>query len=328
MEKKMSQDLLYTYGTGFDRSVRKTVEAIGGKFRSKVVQATGDLYRKEGVYQRISGGGLPSRKTTRFSDSPVSEADYSRRRVSRSEFDDGQFMDWADVIKIGTEIKTAKLGIMMDKFRRQEDIVITQAMLGTAKGGDNGETSIAFDTDNIIPVTLGADSGNTGFTYEKLLANLETFGSNNVDIERYRPCIVISYKQWRDMMRQDEFINLDYSSARPIDGGGMMIKNYMGCDFVVSNIIPYMNSAGTGFNIADTDIDTKTGTWIDTDGTGIRACFSFVQDAALFEVNPDITAKISERADKGFDWYAFVKMSMGAVRMEEEKVNVIPCAEA
>ena len=55
----MSQDLLNTYVIGFDRAIRETVEVKGGKLRPYVQLATGDLYRKEGVYQRTSGGGLP-----------------------------------------------------------------------------------------------------------------------------------------------------------------------------------------------------------------------------------------------------------------------------
>ncbi len=324
----MAEIGLNTYVTGFDRAIRRTVEVEGGKLRNKVIAATGDLYREDGVYQRISGGGLPSKKTTRFGDSPVSGDDYSRRRVTRAEYDDGKFMDWADVVKMGTDPKAEKLISMQNKFKRQEDIIITQALLGTANGGDNGETNTSFDTDNILDVTLGASSGNAGFTYEKQLAVLETFGNNNVDLEMYRPCIVISHSQLKEMRQQDEYTNMDYSSARPIDAGSAMyIPNFLGCDFLVTNIVPYMNTAGTGFNVADTDLNTA-GTFSDTDTTDIRACYAFVQDAALFEVNPDMTVEIDKRSDKGFNWYAYAKMSLGAVRMEEEKVIAIPCDQS
>ena len=37
-----------------------------------------------------------------------------------------------------------------------------------------------------------------------------------------------------------------------------------------------------------------------------------------------MTTKVSERADKGFNYYAYMKAEFGAVRMEEEKVVVIP----
>jgi len=46
------------------------------------------------------------------------------------------------------------------------------------------------------------------------------------------------------------------------------------------------------------------------------------------EINPDVTTEITKRADKGFNWYAYVKQSLGSVRMEEEKVIAIPCDES
>ena len=81
-------------------------------------------------------------------------------------------------------------------------------------------------------------------------------------------------------------------------------------------------------NIADSDIDSATGTWSDSGGSATRAVYAFVQDAALLEINPDITTKVSERADKSFNFYAYMKAEFGAVRMEEEKVVVLPCLES
>lgn len=326
----MSENLLYTYVTGFDRSIRETVEVIGGKLRPYVDLATGDLYREEGVYQRTTGGGLPSKKTNRFGDSPVSELDYSRRRVTRNPFEDGQFMDWADVVRMGTDPRSNKLAAMRNKFLRQEDIILDQAGLGTAQGGDNGETSTAFDTDNIIAVGTGAASGitSTGFNYEKLTAMMQQFGDNNVDLEAQMPCIKLSWAQWNDVMQDDKFINFDYTKMGQIDKSKpCRIEGYMGCNWVISNIVPYVNTAGTGFNIADTDINTSAGKWNDTDSTEVRAVYAFVQDALLLEINPDITTEIDKRSDKGFNWYAYLKMDLGAVRMEEEKVIAIPCDE-
>lgn len=331
----MSQDLLYTYVTGFDRSIRETVEIKGGKLRPYVQLATGDLYRSEGVYQRTSGGGLPQKVTNRFGDSPASELDYSRRRVTRDPYDDGQYMDWADVVRMGTDVRNPKLNAMRNKFLRQEDIILDQAMLGTAQGGDNGETSTDFASANIVAVTLGAATGytNAGFNYDKFVKTIETFGTNNVDLEMYTPVFKLSYKQWLDMMNDDRFVNFDYTGARPIDGQitPTRIRDYMGCKFCFTNIVPYTDSTptdGDSFNVADSDINRTTGTWSDTDSTDIRCCYAFVQDAALLEINPDITTEITKRSDKKFNWYAYMKMDLGAVRMEEEKVVAIPCDQS
>jgi hypothetical protein len=315
--------------TGFNRSIKRTVELKGGKMRPKVQLASGDLYREEGVYPRITGGGLPTKITNRFPDSPTSESEYSNRRVRRADYNDGQYADRADLDRMVVDPRYEKTDILLQKFRRLEDLVIQEAALGSAQGGDLGQTATAFDSNNIIDVTLGAASGvtNAGFTYEKLLKTIETFGTNNVDIESYKPCFTMGYEQWSDMMEQDKFINLDYTSARPVDGGGLMVKDYMGCDFVITNIVPYMNTAGTGFRIADSD-RSSAGGWSDTDTTDIRAVIAMVQDAVLFEVKPDILTRVTERADKSFRWYTYIEMGLGAVRMEEEKVIAVPCDQS
>lgn len=339
-------NLLDTYVIGFDRAIRETVETKGGKLRQYVQRATGDLYRKEGVYQRTSGGGLPQKVTNRFGDSPVSDIGFSRRRTSRIAYQDGQFMDWADLSKMGVDPRNAKLNAMRNKFLRQEDIILDQAILGRAKGGDNGETGVYLtDAKNLLKDNglLGSSTIADGFTYEKFLGTLQSFGTNSVDIETETPIFKITWNQWQDMMLDEQFINFDYTANRPIDRGVGAIYDYMGAKFCISNILPYFADdsvtlgadsgsettvvpADSELLLGDSNIDTTNGKWT-SDSDGIRACYAFIQDAALLEVNPDMTTKISERADKGFNYYAYMKAEFGAVRMEEEKVIVIPSKE-
>jgi hypothetical protein len=317
---------LDTYKVGFDSTVHRTVEVKGGLLRPYVRVASGDLYRNEGVYQRMSGGGLPGERTNRFGDSPVSQSDYSRRRVKRKDYEDGQFVDWSDVSRMAFDPRHEKLDIMLGKFRRNEDIIITQGLLGTAKGGDNGETNVDLASGQVVDVTIGALSGDTnaGFNYEKLMATIESFGSAGVDIVAQSPTVVISWKQWLDIRKDDKFINADYTTFRT--DGGIGFWNYMGIQFIVSNIVPFMNTAGTGVNVDS--VSSTAGTFTDANSTDIRACFAFLPQAGLLEINPDITTKIAERADKGFNWYAYIAMSLGSVRMEEELVRVIPCDQS
>ena len=142
----MAGNLLQTYIVGYDRAIRETVETKGGKMRPYVMQATGDLFRKEGIYQRTSGGGLPSAVTNRFGDSPVSDIEYSRRKVTRTQYHDGQFMDWADLSKMGTDPRNQKLTAMKNKFLRQEDLLIDAAALGTAASNTSAQTGDTIST--------------------------------------------------------------------------------------------------------------------------------------------------------------------------------------
>ena len=329
----MSQDLLNTYVIGFDRSIRETVEVNGGKLRPYIMLATGDLYRKEGVYQRTTGGGLPQVVTNRFGDSPISELDYSRRRTSRIAYQDGQFMDWADLSKMGVDPRNAKLTAMKNKFLRQEDIIIDQAMLGSANTTDleTSATSVTL-TNAVSNIFDGTTAVDEGFTYGKFLSALAQFGNNNVDVENLAPVFKISWTQWQEMMADDNFINFDYTATRPVDNASYgKIYDYMGAKFCISNIIPYFNNEACSVGDGASSVDNANGTWtaVTTTVGGVdynfRAVYAFAPSASLFEVNPDMTTKVSERADKGFNYYAYMKAEFGAVRMEEEKVVVIPC---
>ena len=331
----MSQDMLYAYKTGFDRNVRSNVEIQGGKLRQFCEVASGDLFHADGVYQFSRGGGLPEKVTNRFGDSPVSEIDISRRRVTRASYHDGQFMDWVDVMKMGVDLKGKKVSAMLGKFKRQEDVMLDQALLGQAKGGDNGETLIDFDTNNVIDITLGHASGvtNAGFTYEKFLATLAMFGNAGIDLAEKTPVFKISWDQWNNMMMDQNFINKDFTNAAPMDGQKAgLIKDYMGAKFMISNIVPYMN--GSGFAIADSDLKldnagNKTGEWADTAGTDLRAVTAFIdQSAIMLEINPDISTDIMKRGDKSGNWYAYAKGQFCATRMEECCVIAVPCDQS
>ena len=342
----MAGNLLNTYVIGFDRAIRETVEVKGGKMRPYVQLATGDLFRKEGVYQRTTGGGLPSKVTNRFGDSPVSDIDYSRRRTSRIAYQDGQFMDWADVSKMGVDPRNAKLQIMKIKFMRQEDIIIDRALLGAAKGGVEGETDTKLkDVANAVSVDAAGDD-NFKLTYKKFLSVLEKFGNNSVDVDTTAPVFKITWTQWKHIMEDDNFINFDYTASRPLDSQVGTIYDYMGAKFCISNIVPFINRTPAEietleasytstsetleayFELDDASIDTGVGKWKSASTDSTRLCYAFMPDAGLLEINPDLTSKISERADKSFNYYAYMKAEFGAVRMEEEKVVVLPCQDS
>jgi hypothetical protein len=61
--------------------------------------------------------------------------------------------------------------------------------------------------------------------------------------------------------------------------------------------------------------------------TDDRLVFAFTEDAVKLAVGKDITARIDERADKSYSTQVYYCMSIGATRMEEEKVVQIPCDE-
>jgi len=257
-------------------------------------------------------------------------------------------MDWADLSKMGVDPRSQKLTVMKNKFLRQEDLVIDQALLNSGSfGGVDGSSAVNFGVSGkitdisgsyekgIINVDFDGAGGSTplGFNYAKFLETLTQFGNQSVDIETQKPLFKISWHQWQDIMNDTNFTDFDNrGGAKVNEQGAGQIYDYMGASFCISNIVPFHSTANptasADFNIdLDVDVNTDTGVWKDTDSTATRACYAMIQDAALFEVNPDMTTKISERADKSFNYYAYMKAEFGAVRMEEEKVIAIACKQ-
>ena len=316
--------------TGFNRSIRRRVELQGGNMRQLAQMATGDLYREEGVYPLIQGGGLPSKITTRAPTTPNSEADFTNRRVTRADYHDATInMDRQDLDRIVSDPRSEKTDVLLQKFKRLEDIVYQQAALGSAQGGDLGQTATAFTAGNIIDVAIGAASGKTtaGFNYQKQKATIKKFGENLVELQDGNmPCFVMSWSQWDDMMDDDKYINRDYNSTR-LPAGGLYVPDYMGCRFIITEQVPYMNTAGTGFRIADTDYSTA-GQWADTDTTDVRAVIATTKDATLLEIKPDIITEAGKNPSLSYRMQVYMEMGLGAVRMEEEKVIAVPCDQS
>jgi hypothetical protein len=64
-----------------------------------------------------------------------------------------------------------------------------------------------------------------------------------------------------------------------------------------------------------------------THAASVRYCYCYAQGAIGYGVLNDIQAKIDERADKNYAWQVWLKMDIGATRIEEEQVIEVACSE-
>ena len=313
---------------GYNEMITRTVQLYGGEMRRLARMATGTLYREKGVYPRITGGGLPTQITNRAPTTPNSEPDYSNRAVVRADYHDAVLVDRQDLDRMVADPRYEKNQILLDKFALLEDVVYQQAALGVALGGDKGATNTAFDTNNIIAVGTGAASGFTtaGWNYDKQKATIRQFGENLVNLRNNKPCFVMAWKQWEDMMEDDKYINRDYTDKVVGEKGGIYVPDYMGCEFIVYEQVPYMATGLAAFQIDDTDLDSD-GKWTDTDDTKTRAVIATTKDSTLLEIKPDVITETGKNPQLSYRLQTYMEMGLGAVRMEEEKVIVVPCDE-
>lgn len=62
--------------------------------------------------------------------------------------------------------------------------------------------------------------------------------------------------------------------------------------------------------------------------SNIRTCFAWAQDGLMLAVGKDVMSRIEERADKSYSTQVYYCQTMGATRMEEDKVVQILCDES
>ena len=177
--------------------------------------------------------------------------------------------------------------------RAQDDEIIAAAS-GTAFTGETGSTSTALPAGQQI-----TESGTDGLTIAKLRNAKEIMDSASVDpsIPRY---IVVGPKQISDLLGTTQVTSSDFNTVKALANGE--INSFLGFNFITSNRLSIASSK--------------------------RLCLAFAMDGIKLALGQDIMTRIDERSDKGYATQVYVCMTMGATRMEEEKVVTVEAHEA
>ena len=136
-------------------------------------------------------------------------------------------------------------------------------------------------------------------TIAKLRSAKEILDAASVDPSIPRT-IVVSPKQITDLLGTTEVTSSDFNSVKALANGE--VNSFLGFNFIVSNRL---------------SIDSSK-----------RLCLVYANDGMKMALGQDIMTRIDERSDKGYATQVYVCMTMGATRMEEEKVVTIEAHEA
>jgi hypothetical protein len=152
--------------------------------------------------------------------------------------------------------------------------------------------------DDLAAGQIIAESGTGRFTIAKLRTAKQILDLADVDpsLPRY---VVVGPKQITDLLGTTEVTSSDFNTVKALASGD--VNSFLGFNFVVSNRLSV--------------------------GSSIRDCIAFVNDGIALAVGKDVTARIDERADKGYATQVYYSAAFGATRMEEEKVVKIQAYE-
>jgi hypothetical protein len=251
--------------------------------------------------------------SSRFAPMGRVDAATDRRWVFPSDFDLPQLIDSFDKLRLLTDPASSYVQNAVAAANRQKDDLIIDAFFGTAKTGETGATSTTFGTSTTasnagrnVAVAFSAAAA-TGLSVAKLKEAKRYLMAKHVDVESDPLTCVITSEQHDDLLGEMQIISSDFNGGdRPVLKDGIVTR-FLGIDFVVCERL-------------DTGTDDASGT--------SRAVPLFAKSGMHLGMWNDVTTDIAQRKDlQGLPWQAYLYMTAGATRLEEDKIVRIWCRE-
>lgn len=288
----MSVEITTAFVKQFGRNIDFLVQQKGSRLRPAVRVETGVVGTK--AYFDQIGATEAQLKTSRHGDTPLIDTPHARRQVTMYDYEVADLIDDADQIKTLIDPTNGYAQSMKWALQRKMDYRVIIEALGTAYTGEEGGTSVA------LPSAQQIAHGSAGLTISKLREAKEILDEAEVDEEEPR-FILVKAAQVTDLLETTEATSADYNTVKALVQGE--IDTFMGFKFIRSN-------------------------QVQADGSGYRKVFAWAQNGLLLAIGADIKGRIDERADKSYSTQVFASMSIGATRMEEEKIVQILCSES
>jgi hypothetical protein len=292
----MSFEITTAFVEQYGANIYMLAQQKGSRLRETVDMET--VTGEEAYFEQM-GATEAQVRTSRHGDSPLISTPHARRRVSMVDYEWGDMINKEDKVRTLIDPANGYVQAGVWALGRSIDDTIIDNITGIAYTGKKGTVPVTLPNTQIIPDDVSGTSN--GMTIEKLILAKSLFGKNEIDYEMEGLTMAISQSQLDDLLRSTETTSSDYNTVRALVRGE--INTFM------------------GFNFVRTERLQK-------DATNIRRCVAYPKSAFKLAVGRDITAKVAERADKSFSWYAYASMTIGGTRLEEKKVVAIDCLEA
>lgn len=294
----MSLSITNAFVEQYRNNITVLTQQRGSKLRDFVTVNNGVVGKT--VFTEQIGATEAKKRVSRHSDSPLVETPHKRRLYTMADYEWGDLIDKADRVRMLIDpTSTYAQSAAFAMGRAMDDVLIT-AMSGNATTEDQGSQSSQALTLTVAKSFDGqSGSSDHGLNISKLRQAKQLMDTASVpeDEEKF---FVVSPIGVQQLLRSKEVTSADFNTVRALVNGE--IDTFMGFRFVVSNRLPV---SGT-----------------DRDG------FVFTRSGIELGIGQDVMGRIEERADKAFSTYVYYCMTLGATRLEEEKVVKITFDEA
>ena len=282
----------------FATSLELLLQQKGSKLRDKVTSGSYMGKQASPVDQVGAIAMLPV--GSRFAPMGRVDSPLDRRWILPSDFELPQLLDSFDEHRLLIDPKSKYVQNAVYAAGRQIDDLIIDSFFGTAKTGETGATSTSFPAGQQVAVNFGA-AANVGLTVAKLREAKRILMANEVDFESDEIIAVVTAKQHDNLLAEAQVISKDFNEKPVLVEG--MVTRFMGITLI---------------NCERLEVDSNS----------YRRVPIFAKSGMHLGIWGDIMTAISQREDlSGRPWQAYVKMTMGATRLEEKKIVEVKCAE-
>ncbi|WP_225595519.1 phage capsid protein [Pseudomonas sp. PDM05] len=231
------------------------------------------------------GQRTATRRTQRHGDTPINDQPHSTRYVDLYDWEDGDMVDDQDKIRMLVDPTSDYVKAMVSSLNRAKDDVIISSLGGSSRATTGGI---------ILPASQKIAVGGTGLTKTKIIQAKKMFRLNEADEEGGEELFMVYHAQaLNDILADTTLTSADFLAAQMLQSGTLKGK-WMGFTWVPSERLP------------------KSG--------ATRFCYAYAKSGVVLGTGADIQRNVGPDPGKGFNVRIYAKMSIGSVRVEEEKV--------
>lgn len=283
-------------------NVRLLVQQTDSRF-SALVENGSHVGKAASPVEQV-GQRTARQRTSRYAAIVPSETPTDRRWVYPLDYDDYQFVDRQDKLRLIVDPTSMFTQSAVAAMLRAKDDAIISAFFADAKSGEAGGSTSSFLAGNQVDVNFESAS-NVNLTVAKLRKAKQLLMSHDIDLSMEQPYIAVNSLAHDSLLKEIQVVNTDYNVAR--DGVPVlkeaMIDRFMGFNFIHSERLG-------------------------TDTSSYRRLPVWVRSGMYLGMWDDLEIDVSQRKDiEGHPWQISVMGTWGATRLEEKRVVEIKCAE-
>lgn len=281
--------------------------------RNERQAAEADFYERIGSVDAVD-------LVNRHGDTPVMNTPHTRRMVTLLDAEYGDLIDKMDRVRMLIDPQGPYTVAAVNAIGRKTDDRIITAALGSAYGGKDGTTAVPLPATQKLACFDGSTTTGVGLNVKTLVAVSKKFDDNDVDESIPKYFAYTSYQK-QDLLNQTEVTSSDYAAVKALVEG--RIDTFMGFKFIRTQRL-VRSATNITYTVTNGTVAAGTGT---ITASKSRRCIAWAEDGLVLAEGIDPFVRIAERTDKRFSMQVYVAHSVGATRLEEEKVVEVDCSE-